>query len=972
MANGDKLISLDGLKATYDDLKAQLIKYNSVDVLAGKLTRRTTTANGITYMWNDDGTCTVTGATEDSASVCNLAYPAIPLPDGVKAGDSCDVVYSTSDARVILSLRFIQSASDAAPTYCNVSHSGTIVVPEDAAYVWICLYVAKNTTLENAVTVSSPIALLNSRSYEKSDTVPIAKTYVDNAVTGALNRLNAVRMWNTNTYINERTGAISYSSANMSVSELISIPDGLNIHIHRAAKIGKYDANGAFIETVTPEGMDSIISSADAAFVRLQFPSVNVEVMDFLIAYRYAALEDRAALEAKLTETTNKAQYLNGAAASASTGNPLILQNCDYRVPFRAFSASGISTNENIVICKKNIFALRHANGTFTKNGVSFTFNTVNHTIRIRSTSGATTATTSGFSDFGDDFKQVNGINFLHNFKFRFPVDTQVSISDNPSEEVPFDFGVQMHVYDGTTMQYVGTGGLTFVAQGGREYILYFLVQGPHTTSGGLTYGGWTGDITYSPQVEINPYPTGYERYEGIKTKLLATGEENLFRCGGTSPGRYTSGGVKALFDSATNEIYLDANNDTENSVLIQDTSNDQTVNGVTTYYINKFVPGETPVFVRGFDNKYSGKLITQITDGTTIRSDSLGSGIFFEGEADKEYAFRLLVLPGAQINTVLKPTISTGIYAIRNYGTYAGTTVLYTDQSAQLTVSQQPISAKWNVSRNNDIVSKIELLTGGRIITPFAKLLARGPMISFIDDDTTNITYVTRYHDVFAEVQAANPTKTVLGGFAVETINLDNNAGLPELLLQYEQEGYSCLYHCYHQSGQSTNYWIESQPEYDRDLIRENFMRGLRSIREYGFSNYRQWVTPYGVNDKFIVDLAKSHGMECLLNCPSRYSQNMFVTPYGNVSRWNIPRAIFIESGTNEATLKRIIDNCILSNGWLTIVSHVNSWGSSVDLMRQRMVDLLQYCIDAGAEIVPFSVGFEEYRSVFALNDLM
>ena len=143
--------------------------------------------------------------------------------------------------------------------------------------------------------------------------------------------------------------------------------------------------------------------------------------------------------------------------------------------------------------------------------------------------------------------------------------------------------------------------------------------------------------------------------------------------------------------------------------------------------------------------------------------------------------------------------------------------------------------------------------------------------------------------------------------------------------------------------------------------------------MKQYGFSNYKYWVTPYGVNDKYIVDLAKNHGMECLMNCPAGiHTQEGFITPYGNVSRWDIPRCIFGNYVGNDDFLHRIIDNAYTSHGWVIIVSHVNSWGDNVEAMGTRLSNLIQYCIDKGMEIVPFPVAFEEYRSSFLLNELL
>ena len=69
---------------------------------------------------------------------------------------------------------------------------------------------------------------------------------------------------------------------------------------------------------------------------------------------------------------------------------------------------------------------------------------------------------------------------------------------------------------------------------------------------------------------------------------------------------------------------------------------------------------------------------------------------------------------------------------------------------------------------------------------------------------------------------------------------------------------------------------------------------------------------------------------------------------------------------------IKATIHDAINVNGWVTIVSHVNSWGDAKDQMTAWFKEIIEYCKDNGAEIVPFPIAFEEYRSVFMLNELL
>lgn len=1105
----------------------ELLNGNAFDILPF-CDHSNQTHRGVTFTWNADNTvCTVNGTATGGASVDTFFDQAYAFPKGVSAGSVCRLKYSATNVK-FQAYAYIGGVLDTTNVLASITSNKDFTVPSNASGLFIRLAVSSGVTANESVSPKLFTETLTNK--ELDDAIDAANESIDgvigetyaNSISAAgetanatLNRLNVVGEWVYNTYLDANDGKIKplsdptiYKSCSR---DMISVPSGTKIHVHNAERIAKYAADGTFIAAITTPRKDELVSCEDAAYVRIQYASISPSTLNSYVAYRYSAIDEAQSLNTKLDENRESAEQSGNTAASVS-GNPLVLKDCDPNKPFDNFEVSGKVSGESVVISRKNIFAIRHVNGTFTKNNVNFQYNTINHTIRIY-TSGndhASADTTDGFADFGPEFSKVNDVTFYHDFKFKFAADTRVAVSDNPNREVPFDWGVQMRIYDGTTIYNVGTGGVSFVAEAGKEYVAYFLVKGPNTTDPGNSYPGWSGDITYAPQIEISPYPTAYERFSGLEATLNYAGEENIFTCGGVGPGRYTTqnGAIMALYDSTENAVYLNAHNDSSGNVLIYDTAKDGKVNGQDFYYVSKFMAGriaeslsdyisnggkltigkndlesgqwsystkaanaararstslipvtagtvvsysnttfdtyfgvlpttssgsyaqiigwktdgtgsftiaqdgymtfiirnhadttatvdindydstvivqppDMPVFVSTFDNRLARKVFAQLYDGETVRVDYNGQGFFVNGEIGREYALRYCVRANADVNCVIKPAISTGIYALKARCA-SDNAVIYSDGSASFTVRRREISTKAKAERNMGVANAVMALTGGHILTPFSKLTARGPIVSFIDDDTSNYQYVKYYHDIFA-------AQGELGGYAVETKNLDEGVsdGLPELLLDYEEEGFACLYHCYHQAGNETRYWINGHPDYNPALINENFMHGLRSIREYGFSNYKYWVTPYGVNDKFIVDLAKNHGMQCLLNCPSRYAQEGVITPYGNVSRWNIPRVIFGNYHTDEAWaaqntwLHRAIREAKAANGWVIIVSHVNSWGwtrsgdqrlenDDVLKMKAHLNDLIDYCQSEGLEIVPFPVGFEEYRASFYMNEL-
>ena len=78
------LVDLADVIADADDKIADLLKYNSSDILKNG-TRNNRVTGGVTFTWNDDGSCTVTG-TNTSNVICNMHNGA--LPAWIEAGKS--------------------------------------------------------------------------------------------------------------------------------------------------------------------------------------------------------------------------------------------------------------------------------------------------------------------------------------------------------------------------------------------------------------------------------------------------------------------------------------------------------------------------------------------------------------------------------------------------------------------------------------------------------------------------------------------------------------------------------------------------------------------------------------------------------------------------------------------------------------------------------------------------------------------
>lgn len=536
---------------------------------------------------------------------------------------------------------------------------------------------------------------------------------------------------------------------------------------------------------------------------------IDIPDTDMETATEAANTAASAATSAASSATAASAFNDNGTVSAS--GNPIIIKDT-YNRRLSALSAPDITSGTWVNVSGKNIFFFASNQASFVNNEAYFT--TQDGVLTITADTPVSRATVSAISDFGDKFKTVNGVNWYHNYKFRFPVDTLVTISGNSSVHLTYDSKVQMVVYDGASNLYVDDNGLTFTAKAGTEYAIRWFIL-----------AGWSGQIQFKPQIEIGGMATAWEKYVG------------------------------------------------------------------------------------------------------------------------QRFAWPASTLPYA----------------------HPRQTVIFSYDDSEINATAYIATTQRRADENRKAIDTIHTITGGRARKPNKAL------ISFIDDDTNSVALVQRYHDCFTPYG-------VPGNYAVMTYHLNESeagttqSGLVDLLKTYEEEGFGCLYHCYYQSGDETRYWEHGNVAYDEALIKANFMRGLREIKNYDFCTYDYWVTPYGVNDDFIQSLARTHGMKCLFSISSSagLTQNSYVHTEGNVSRWDIPR-ISLSRSSNVDRAHTLVDGVAETGGWLIFVTHANAWGGASDpSVDNKVKDMIEYCLEKNCEIVSVPDAFAQMETSFMLNDLL
>ena len=939
---------IDGLKADLEDnvndLKSAIKDYNTYPVSNDFFTKTSETHNGVTYTWQDDGTCIVTGGTTESESANILYNDEDELPIGINAGEDYAIVYKTSNENVRFGVIIYKSNSD--PDYLYFINNGMLHVPDNCVGIGIRLHVTSGTTFSEDVTISVLDILNEGSSFGRIEELKADVKRLNNEQLSpyAVYKKTQLNPSFKRIIINEQ-GRFLATKKNYASTGYIHIPDSSAIHIEHTGtmRIALYDIDKSCVNVhsiITDTAVE--VSSSEAKFVAFMFYNIGPDNVGAV--FKECSIVYKGANNSEYTHSDGKTIRVNDAS----------------KLPFKTLSLSGNTQDTKITVSSKNLFWQDYVNTSLTSNGVTFGFDKINSSIRVYSATGATANAFSATDALGSKFQKVNNVTWWHNFKFCFGEDTVVTFSGNMSQKMPYDSKIRFDIYDGSVQFSDDGNGITFVAKAGREYGIRIVVL-----------VGWKGDVTFYPQLEIGSYRTAFEPHSG-GVFPSSEGSDNIFSLNNKTKYKSATNGVTIIYDCASKEIRLNAA--PSSATTITNYSTDTTVNGLTWIHIFKWVGDGKTVWVSGIPESLIGKVRAQISDGTNTWVDT-GYGVSFETVAGTEYAYRLYILNDQYINDIVRPVIATNLNAVKMCGGKNGITNVFVNDSTVITLEAYLQSDEEKIAKSDNTSNRFNTLTGWK--PPFARINKRKPMVSFIDDDTTSIALVQRYHAVMA-------SKGVVGGFAVETRNLDNNEGLPELLLDYEEEGYACLYHCYYQRGDATRYWEENNPAYDEGLIKENFMRGLRSIKEYGFSKYNHWVTPYGVNGDFIQALARNHGMESLMTMGMTFSDCGYMSIHGNVDRYNIPR-ITLNKNVDDKKMHALLEGCVADNGWIIFMTHANTWtsdpitktnydGTSTTYSNEDayIAHVVQQCLDLNMDVVPYTEAFEWFKPVFYLNELL
>lgn len=618
----------------------------------------------------------------------------------------------------------------------------------------------------------------------------------------------------------------------------------------------------------------------------------------------------------------------------------------------QAVDVSDLSTGDVIRSSGKNLFTFMNTWDTLTKNNTTFTIDREKGSIKIVSTGD----NTNFASQAGDETDCINPDGTHCLFYFVFQADTVVTISDNRSIPVEYQDHcfLQVSWKNGYTVLRDYGNGLTFTAKANVVYSVNIIILGTTKQEGQFET---TGFYMY-PQLEIGSCKTSFEPFSGEIVTYKNVDDTNLFAINPTSKASsFKDGNVVVKFRPDIKAVILpETTYALDANLALYDRSADPIINGINWGNIGKFsFEEDTPIYAFGdLPENYSGRIMLQISDGANVMYD-YGRGLQFIAKAGTEYGYRYYVRKGViPSDVVLRPTIYRGINALRSH--YPTTVLLAEHGTVTATYTKQTISEK--VYSGNDILGAFKKIAPAK---PFNRFK---PTITFIDDDVSSVALVQRYHDMMV-------SHGIVGNYAVITDHLLTKDGLTEKLLEYETEGFGMLFHCHSQKSNSgdTTWYFMNDSRRDMSKVRENIFTGLREMAEFGFSNYKYWVTPYGANDMELQNFAKECGFECLITNDTQ----SIIENRGNVSRWNIPRLSFSVDenvDTRIMRLKALMDTACETNAWVIVTTHVNTWDDTTT-GETKFAEIVNYAKSKGMSIESFPQAFAERKAMFYLTEM-
>lgn len=230
-------------------------------------------------------------------------------------------------------------------------------------------------------------------------------------------------------------------------------------------------------------------------------------------------------------------------------------------------------------------------------------------------------------------------------------------------------------------------------------------------------------------------------------------------------------------------------------------------------------------------------------------------------------------------------------------------------------------------------------------------------PICCIIDDDSPSADAM----ETFAVVMENNG---VQGTIACLTAVMNSHQDLKSKLLELERRGHQIVLHGYTQNEAYKTAVNIGDENYK--IAEDDFVHGLHDLISAGFVNCKFWVTPYGVSQKCLQQLARKWGMECLITT----AKKEFNRTDGKFSRYEIQRSGLNAADTgalSQAELIELADKCAAENGWLLVNTHItDGWNKDFT----RINEFILHCKENGFEFMTLGEAWRARKPIYDWYD--
>lgn len=240
------------------------------------------------------------------------------------------------------------------------------------------------------------------------------------------------------------------------------------------------------------------------------------------------------------------------------------------------------------------------------------------------------------------------------------------------------------------------------------------------------------------------------------------------------------------------------------------------------------------------------------------------------------------------------------------------------------------------------------------------AKNFAAGPTLTFIDDDGSKEA-LENWESICDELGI-----NITSALVTNSVGVGGHASWEDVE-RLQSKGFEFVSHTHNHINLTTT---------SAEKIETELSETIKALKEHG-CEYRYLVYPYNAINTDLMPLVGRY-FEAGVGLGSGKTDNSLPIYTYHIRRYSInDSSITVEKEYNGEivsaasfktldTLKNYIDDAVVNNGWMIIMTHLRNDENFYfdDAMRSNIVELCNYAVERGVEIKTFGEAFDDFRN--------